>query len=93
MNKEVFNLDSIVVIIISAVSLIFVAVIGIIVGYFMRKRFAEAQIGSAEKEAENIILEAKKNAEAKKKEILLEAKEESIRTKNEIEKENKERKS
>ncbi len=93
MNKEVFNLDSIVVIIISAVSLIAVAVIGMIVGYFMRKRFAEAQIGSAEKEAENIILEAKKNAEAKKKEILLEAKEESIRTKNEIEKENKERKS
>ncbi len=88
-----FNLDSIVVIIISAVSLIAVAVIGMIVGYFMRKRFAEAQIGSAEKEAENIILEAKKNAEAKKKEILLEAKEESIRTKNEIEKENKERKS
>ncbi len=93
MNKEVFNLDSIVVIIISTVSLIAVAVIGMIVGYFMRKRFAEAQIGSAEKEAENIILEAKKNAEAKKKEILLEAKEESIRTKNEIEKENKERKS
>lgn len=58
----------------------------------MRKKFAEAKIGSAEKAAEDIIVEAKKEAESKKKEILLEAKEESIKAKNEAERENKERK-
>lgn len=63
------------------------------VGYSARKKMAEAKIGSAEKEAEVIIIEAKKSAEAKKKEILLEAKEESLKVKNEIEKESKERKS
>lgn len=58
----------------------------------MRKKIAETAIGSAEKEADSILLEAKKNAEAKKKEILLEAKEENIRLKNEVENENRERK-
>lgn len=66
---------------------------GYAVGYIMRKKTAEAAIGSAEKEAENIILEAKKTAETRKKEILVEAKEESIRTKNELEKEVRDRKS
>jgi len=58
----------------------------------MRKKIAEAAIGSAEKEADSIIINAKKTAEAKKKEILLEAKEESLKAKNEMERENKERK-
>lgn len=66
--------------------------IGIIIGVLVRKKIAEASIGSAEKEAENILIFAKKEAEAKKKEILLEAKEESLKIKNEIEKETKERK-
>ncbi len=66
---------------------------GYAIGYIMRKKTAEAAIGSAEKEAENIILEAKKTAETRKKEILVEAKEESIRTKNELEKEVRDRKS
>ena len=67
--------------------------IGIVIGHALRKKFAEAEIGSAEREAENIRLEAKKSAEAKKKEILLEAKEENLKAKNEMEKEAKERKS
>ena len=58
----------------------------------MRKKIAESAIGSAEKEADNILISAKKEAEAKKKEILLEAKEESLKVKNEIEKETRERK-
>ena len=58
----------------------------------MRRKIAESAIGSAEKEADNIIINAKKTAEAKKKEILLEAKEESLKAKNEMERENKERK-
>lgn len=58
----------------------------------MRKKIAEATIGSAEKEADSILIDAKKKAEAKKKEILLEAKEESLKVKNDIENEIKERK-
>lgn len=67
-------------------------IIGIFIGKFLRKRFAEAEIGSAEIEAENIKLEAKKAAEATKKEVLVEAKEEALKTKNEVEKECRERK-
>jgi len=73
---------------------IFVVSIGIsvFVGFNLRKKIAESKIGSAEQEAESIILEAKKSAEAKKKEILLEAKEENIKIKNEVDRDNKERK-
>ncbi len=67
-------------------------IIGIFIGKALRKKFAEAEIGSAEREAENIKLEAKKSAEASKKEILLEAKEEAIKIKNEVEKECRDRK-
>ncbi len=67
-------------------------VIGGAIGFAIRKKIAEATIGSAEKEADNILISAKKEAEAKKKEILLETKEESLKVKNEIERESKERK-
>ena len=73
-----------------AVGLAF-AVITFFLGINYRKRVAEVLHGSAEKEAESIKEEARREAIAKKKEILLEAKEESIKTKNEIEKEVKER--
>lgn len=62
------------------------------IGFLIRKRIAEATIGSAEKEADNLVITAKKTAEARKKEILLEAKEESLKIKNEIEKESRDRK-
>ncbi len=73
------------------ISFILFGVICYFLGIFNRKRVAEAKIGSAEKEAENILIEAKKNAESKKKEALLEAKEENLKAKNEIDKEIKER--
>ena len=73
-------------------SILISLIIGIAIGKYIRKKFAEAEIGSAEREAENIKLEARKNAEATKKEVLLEAKEEAIKTKNEVEKECKDRK-
>ena len=73
-------------------SILISLIIGIFIGKFLRKKFAEAEIGSAEIEAENIKLEAKKTAEATKKEVLVEAKEEAIKTKNEVEKECRERK-
>jgi len=72
-------------------SLVLGSVIFFFVGVAYRKKVAEAKVGSAEKEAEQIKTDAVKAAEAKKKEILLEAKEESIKTKNEAEKEAKER--
>jgi ribonuclease Y len=62
------------------------------IGKYLRKRIAEAEIGSAEREAENIKLQAKKSAEAIRKETLLNAKEEALKTKNEVEKECRERK-
>ncbi len=79
----------IVVCFIIAVGLFFV---GFLLGQRVRKKFAEAAIGSAEREAESIKLEAKKEAEAIRKEAELNAKEEAIKTKNEVDKECKERK-
>ena len=73
-------------------SILISLIIGIFIGKFLRKKFAEAEIGSAEIESENIKLEAKKAAEATKKEVLVEAKEEALKTKNEVEKECRERK-
>ncbi len=61
------------------------------VGYSVRKRKAEAKIGSAEAEAKRIREEGQKFAETAKKEALLSAKEEIIRQRNEAEKELKER--
>lgn len=91
MRPTIFGVSPGVVIAIVVIFLLAVA-ISFAVGYFMRKRTAEAVMGSAEKEAESIILDAKKTAEAKKKEILVEAKEESMKTKNELEKEVRDRK-
>ena len=73
-------------------SILISLIIGIFIGKFLRKKFAEAEIGSAEIEAENIKIEAKKAAEATKKEVLVEAKEEEKKKKNEVEKECRERK-
>lgn len=60
-------------------------------GVNYRKKIAESQIGSAEKEAARIVEEAKKDAEAQKKESILEGKDEIHRLRNESEKELNER--
>lgn len=67
------------------------AIIGIIVGFIIRKNISESKIGSAEEEAKKIVDEATKDAETKKKEILVEAKDEAHKMRNEYERENKER--
>ena len=67
------------------------AIIGIIIGYFIRKNISESKIGSAELEAKRIIEDANQKAETRKKEILVEAKDEAHRLRNEVERENKER--
>ena len=59
-------------ILIAVISIVAAAVVcgflGVFIGIAYRKNVAEKQIGSAEKEANKIVSEAMKTAEAKKKE-------------------------
>ena len=66
-------------------------VLGVLIGYILRKQLGEKTIGDAETKAKNIILDAENQAETIKKEIALEAKEDALKYKNEAEKEIKER--
>jgi ribonuclease Y len=66
-------------------------IVGLAIGYIVRKKTAEAKIASAEEESKKIVDEAKKNIEARKKEAILEAKEESHRLRVEAEREARER--
>ena len=66
-------------------------IVGIIIGVAYRKSVAEKEIGSAEQEANRIVSDAMKTAEAKKKEAILEGKDEIHRLRNESEKELSER--
>ncbi|NDI33315.1 ribonuclease Y [Chengkuizengella sediminis] len=61
------------------------------IGYFIRKSLAEAKITSAEHAAEQILLNAKKDAEALKKENILEAKDEAHKIRIEAEKDIRDR--
>ncbi len=88
-----FRLDTIFWFVIVFVTFILSLFIGIFIGQVLRKKLAEAAIGSAEREAENIKLEAMREAEVSKNKIIFEAQEESLKTKKEAEKEYKERKS
>lgn len=69
------------------------AVVGIFVGYIIRKKTAESKIKSAESEAQRILDNAKKEAENAKKEQIVKAKEEIINARNELEEEIRERRS
>lgn len=74
-------------------AVIVAAFVGVSVGYVMRKRTAESQIGSAEAEAKRIVDDAAQRGETKKKEALLEAKEDIHRLRQELDRETKERRS
>ncbi len=63
------------------------------VGFFIRKKIAEAKIISAEEEAKRLVDVAHKDGEAKKREVLLEAKEEIHKLRSDLERENRERRS
>jgi len=65
--------------------------VGILVGYILRKSKAEKTIGSAETQAKNLILDAENRAEALRKELVAEAKSEAHQIKVEAEKDIKER--
>lgn len=62
-------------------------VVGLLIGYIIRKNIAEKTIGSAEQKAKNLILDAQNRSETIKKEITLEAKEEVHRMRSDIERE------
>lgn len=65
--------------------------IGLLIGYVVRKNISEAKVGQAEVLAKEILDKANRDSETVKKEKLLEAKEEIHRLRAEGEKENKER--
>ena len=74
------------------------AVCGMGIGYLLRKRIAEARIGSAEEKAKQIAEDAKKmldtasrEAETLKKETLVQTREEIHKLREDMEKENKDR--
>lgn len=66
-------------------------IIGLLIGYVVRKNISEAKIGQAETLAKEIVEKANRDSETVKKEKLLEAKEEIHRLRTEGERENKER--
>lgn len=73
------------------VSGIIFAVIAFWVGISHRKKIAEAEIGSAEAEAQRILTDADKDAATRKKEALLEAKDEIHKLRSEADRDIKER--
>ncbi len=73
------------------IGLVVGALVFYFVGYTVRKKKAEAEIGSAEQEVKRLREEGAKQAETLKKEALISAKEEILKQRNEAEKEMKER--
>ncbi len=77
---------------ISLVSGILLALfLGILIGFFIRKKFTESRVESIEALSKKIVEEAKKEAETVKKEAMLQAKDSLYQMKMEFEKETKER--
>nr|WP_317316199.1 ribonuclease Y [Peptostreptococcus russellii] len=82
-------MDTIIVYII--LTAVLAIVIGLLIGYVIRKNISEAKIGQAENLAKEIVEKANRDSETVKKEKLLEAKEEIHRLRTEGENENRER--
>ena len=70
---------------------VFVLVVGVVAGYFVRFQMAEKKTGSAEETARRIVDDARSQAETMKKEKLLEARDEAHRLRSEQERELRER--
>nr|WP_026585461.1 ribonuclease Y [Bacillus sp. J33] len=73
------------------ISILLGLIVGAFVGYFVRKSIAEAKIAGAKDAAEQILEDAKREAEATKKEALLEAKDEIHRLRTDAESEIRDR--
>jgi len=66
-------------------------IVGVAIGYLLRKKTVESKIESIEQFSQKIIEEAKRDAEAVKKDAIIQAKESRYRMKLEFERETKER--
>lgn len=73
------------------ISILLGLIVGAVVGYFVRKSVAEAKIAGAKDAAEQILEDAKRDADSSKKEALLEAKDEIHKLRTEAEREVRER--
>lgn len=91
MKKEVLYMNPILAAVLIVVALLAGTAIGAVIGMAMRKRIAEAEIGSAEEEAKKLVEEGRKQAETMRKEAQLSAKEEIMRLKNDMEQEIRDR--
>ncbi|MBS4207548.1 ribonuclease Y [Bacillus sp. FJAT-50079] len=76
---------------IDIISILLALIAGVVVGYFIYKKIAEAKITGAKMSAEQIIEDAVREADALKKEALLEAKDENHKLRIETERELRER--
>jgi ribonuclease Y len=76
---------------ITIISILLGIIVGAVVGYFVRKSIAEAKIAGAKDAAEQILEDAKREAEALKKEALLEAKDEIHKVRADSDREARER--
>ena len=85
---EVLNIETLEIVLICAlIAFALLNIASFFAGIAYRKKIAEAEFGSAEKQAKNIIDEAVKSADAKKRELLLEAKDfDEICTDNKLDK-------
>ena len=82
-HREVFTIETIIIILVAAVA----AVIGLFIGNIVRKTIDEKALGNAELKAKNLVLDAEKRAESLRKEQILEAKEEAHNIKKELDEE------
>lgn len=73
------------------ISLLLVLIVGVVVGYFIRRSIYEAKIAGAKNTADQIVDEAKREADRLKKEALLEAKDENHKLRTDMERELRER--
>ena len=76
---------------IALILIVAAAIVGVVVGFIIRKLGAEKKIGSAEEQARKILEDAIKNAENAKKESIIAAKEEIFQLKKEADYDIKER--
>ena len=70
-----------------------IGILGVAIGYFIRKSSAEGKINRAEELAKNIIIEAEREAENNKRDILFQAKEEIHKLRDTVQQESDARKS
>jgi ribonuclease Y len=68
-------------------------VIGLVIGYFLRRYIAHLKVTSAKETAEDILKEAQKEAEARKREAVLETKDQLFKERSNFERETRERRS